>query len=284
MSKFWDSLTNYLAISGFWAGVSKYGKDHDETRRIYGDWFKNSLQINIPYLIFTGSDSLDVELMTKSRDEKDLPTYFVLREKSDFKTSTLYPNLPHVSAIWNEKLNLVLEAHKLFPYIDWLVWIDAGVNTFRDRKPPSIPWPQVNLSSTYKPSLLFTQRKKPWDRMICGNSFAIHKSVIVEVHELFYKILDSCMKRGRQKDCEDDQSHFITASQQRPDLFTNLTPICQKKSKSNLTDCTGWGLLLLHQYQYSDDNRTQPYVWDDDDLIATASHNNSRRRKRKMLT
>jgi hypothetical protein len=264
MSKFWDSLTNYLAVSGFWAGVSKYGKHHDETRSVYGNWFKNSLQINIPYLIFMGSDPVDVELMTSSRNETNLPTYFVIKEKSDFKTTKDYPTLSHISAIWNEKINLVLEAHKLFPYIDWLVWIDAGVNTFRDQMPPPVSWPQLNLSATYKPSLLFTQRKEPHDNMICGNTFVVHKDVLIEIHSLFYEVLDNCMKTRKQSDCEDDQYHFLKASQKKPHLFTNLSPICKQKHKKDAAvDCTGWGLLLLHQYNLTSDSRTEPYVWVD---------------------
>ena len=58
---FWDVLSSYVAVTGFWAGVSKYGSNHSETKQVYGEWFKNTLQINIPTVIFVDADIIEVD-------------------------------------------------------------------------------------------------------------------------------------------------------------------------------------------------------------------------------
>ena len=182
-------ITKSLVVSGFWSGESKYGSNMNQTNEIYGGWFRNSLQINSPYLIFHGRD--DDDLLKQSRNSSLLPTVFVELDESEFLTTKLAHHINHASRVWNEKLDLLLRAHSMFPHVEWFSWVDAGVNTFRETMPPKVSWPQIDLNSKYPPSLVFTRQSGVHHDMICGNMFMVHRAVLPEIHKHYYEDLKS---------------------------------------------------------------------------------------------
>ena len=51
-----------------------------------------------------------------------------------------------LNLIWNEKIFMIQQALKLDPFSsEFFMWIDAGICVFRDKPPPSISFPNINV-------------------------------------------------------------------------------------------------------------------------------------------
>ena len=130
-------------VSGYWKIKNKHGNKFD-------DWFKNSLKINCPYVIFGDKDS--IEFIKKYRN--DLPTYYVELNIEDFITykykDNMITNQQHcpsieLNLIWNEKIFIIQRALEINHFSsDFFMWVDAGICVYRNKKPPSISFPNIN--------------------------------------------------------------------------------------------------------------------------------------------
>lgn len=242
-------MTKSLMVTGFWTGESKYGQKISQTNEVYGNWFKNSLQINSPYLIFHGHN--DDELLRRSRDATRLPTAFVELDESNFLTTKLNGHIHHIARVWNEKLDLLLMANTMFPAVEWLSWVDAGVNTFRDMMPPNVTWSQRNLTTNYPPALVFTRQGPNNHNMICGNMFMVHRSVLSEIHRLYYESfkMDAACDKSGMASCGDDQRRMIDVYERNPHLFYDASEHGECHEYPGM-DCHGWDTLLWINYGF----------------------------------
>jgi len=193
-------------VSGYWKINNKHGGQ-------YNEWFKNTLKINCPYVFFGDKES--IELVKKFRGE--LPTYYIELNIEDFTTykykNKMIKDKKHspsveLNLIWNEKIFLINRALKINPFSsDFFCWIDAGICIYRDIKPPSIQFPNVNkLNNLPKDKIIYSSTHNTIynDNIfkkgnyylyhhISGTAFILHKNIIktsVELYNEYLKLID----------------------------------------------------------------------------------------------
>jgi len=190
-----------------------YNKHH--SLECYPNWFKNTLNINCPYVFFT--DKNTVELIKNFR--KNLPTYYIICEIQDFNTYkykdrmiTDYFNCPSVelNLIWNEKIFMIQKASEINPFnSEWFKWIDAGICCYRDEPPPNKIFPNnYKLNTLPKDKFIFTSTDCPlpyfeeqvtntnYYHYICATSFILHKDFINTFTNLYEYYLDKLIDKN----------------------------------------------------------------------------------------
>jgi hypothetical protein len=193
-------------VSGYWKIKNKHGNK-------FNDWFKNTLKINCPYVFFGDKES--IEIIKKYRNE--LPTYYIELNIEDFITYKYKDNMitnerhcPSIelNLIWNEKIFMIQRALKINPYSsDFFMWIDAGICTFRDKKPPSTPFPNINkLNKLPQDKFIycsthnfvynnnFQKGKYHLYHHVSAGIFILHKNIIdkfVTLYNQYLKLIDN---------------------------------------------------------------------------------------------
>ena len=150
-------MNNPLTIvSGYWKIKNKHENNFEQ-------WFNNTLSINCPYVFF--SDKETIEIIKTYR--KELPTYYIECNIEDFHTYKYKDKMitdkfhcPSVelNLIWNEKAFLVKKALKINPFnSEYFCWVDAGICTYRDNKPPNKLFPNIEeLNKLPKDKLIYS--------------------------------------------------------------------------------------------------------------------------------
>jgi len=191
--------------------VSSYYQVKNKHDNKYNEWFKNTLSINLPYIFFT--DTHTVEFIKSFR--KDLPTYFIecdisefetYKYKDKFLTDPVHCPSVELSMIWHEKLFMVEKACRLNPFnTDWFHWVDAGVCVYRDKQPPNnlntrllekLPTDKFIFSSS-------TYHYNPWlvsvvsdYHHIAGTSYILHKSFVSTFTKLYKTYLENLPEKA----------------------------------------------------------------------------------------
>jgi len=181
--------------------VSSFYKVHNKHNNSYEDWFNNTLSINCPYVFFSNKEG--IEIIKKYR--QDLPTYYIEYNIEEFYTygykdhmSTDPIHCPSVelNLVWNEKIFMVKKAYEINPFqSEWFQWIDAGICTYRDNKPPDYPFPDINKLTSlpkdkfiYSSSYEFTMKDATIYSIyhhICATSYVLHKDIVIKMMELY---------------------------------------------------------------------------------------------------
>jgi hypothetical protein len=213
----------------------------------YNEWFNNTLAINCPYVFFTTQNNID---KIKSF-RKELPTYFIECDIEDFytykykdKIITHPTHCPSVelNLIWNEKIFMMQKAHEINPFnSEWFFWVDAGICVYRDVKPPSSIFPNIDIikelpkdkfiyssSNSYEPNLV---TKTNYYHHISGTSYAIHISFIPNFVQLYIQYLDDLMDTNN---IFTDQVILTHIYKDNSDLFYKL--------------CDGYGEIFKYLY------------------------------------
>ena len=209
-------------VSGYWrVDDSKYSQlDYDR-------WLRSSLRINMPYIIFTNSASVD--LITDCR--QGLPTLIALR---DVPSMLAYPTyqpdwiLPghvpskEVACIWLEKMHLLLLASRIAPpRTAFFAWVDAGLVSFRERPAPDEQWssdvvaalPRDRIAHSV-PSLTYFQYHS-----FAAGVFIMHRDILPQVHALFYAEYGLCREVHSDWRCGSEQFLFSQLQKKHPSLF-----------------------------------------------------------------
>ena len=183
-------MNNPLTIvSGYWKIKNKHENNFEQ-------WFNNTLSINCPYVFF--SDKETIEIIKTYR--KELPTYYIECNIEDFHTYKYKDKMitdkfhcPSVelNLIWNEKAFLVKKALKINPFnSEYFCWVDAGICTYRDNKPPNKLFPNIEeLNKLPKDKLIYSSsimktyndkfmKNNLFNHHICGTSYMLHKNII----------------------------------------------------------------------------------------------------------
>jgi hypothetical protein len=185
-------------VSGFWRVNNKHGNN-------YIEWFKNSLQINCPYVFF--SDKETIEIIKPYR--KNLPTIYIEYSIHEFITykyknkMTTHPvHCPSVelNMIWNEKIWLIQKAFKLNPFSsDFFCWVDAGICTYRNQLPPPTPFPTIHKLNQLPTNKFIYSSSNPYDEYNVNNytyyhhisgTFILHKNIIDDFTTIYYMYLN----------------------------------------------------------------------------------------------
>ena len=109
-----------------------------------------------------------------------------------------------LNLVWNEKIFLIQKALDLNPFqSDFFCWVDAGICIYRNKVPPSIPFPNINklnelptnkfIYSSYSPYIEPNIQNKHLDHHISG-TYILHKNIIPYFvnlyHEYFTSLVD----------------------------------------------------------------------------------------------
>jgi hypothetical protein len=188
-------------VSGYWNIKNKHGSQ-------FFSWFKNTLQINCPYVFFCSKDMIDIIKSFRN----GLPTYFIECNIDEFYTYKYKNKLlvdPYhcpsieLNLIWHEKIFLLQKASIINPYnSEYFIWVDAGLCTFRDVSPPSIIFPNVNkLNNLPKDKFnycsselsIYDENKFNMNNVLnhhVSGTYILHKNIIEKVVELYKIYLD----------------------------------------------------------------------------------------------
>lgn len=185
-------------VSGYWKVTNKHSDN-------YINWFKNSLQINCPYVFF--GDKETIEIIKEYRT--NLPTFYVEYNLADFvtnkykdkmKTHPIHCPSVELNMIWNEKIFLIKKALLLNPFSsDFFSWVDAGLCIYRNTPPPPIPFPNVYKLYTLPTDKLIYSSSKPYNaNLVSINSYyhhisgtyILHKNLINYFSELYENYSD----------------------------------------------------------------------------------------------
>ena len=227
--------------------VSCYYRVKNKHSDNYNNWFKNTLAINCNYIIF--SDLSGIEFIKQFRG--DLPTVYIPFEISDFynyqykdviNTHPVHCPSVELKMIWNEKLIFLKKAFELNPFkSDWFQWIDAGVCTYRNQKPPPTSYPNtIKLSVLPKDKLIYSSSQQ-WNadlvqpgiyyHHIAGTSYILHSSMVSSFVDLYLEYLEKLVH------CENiwtDQCILTYIFKDHPEKFFKL--------------CHGYGEIVRSLY------------------------------------
>jgi len=186
-------------VSGYWKVKNK----HDDK---FIDWFHNTLKINCPYVFFGNKEAIDIVKQYR----EDIPTYYMELNIEDFQTFDYSSKMithdvdcptVELNLIWNEKIYLVEKAIQENPFMsDFFCWVDAGVCVYRNKKPPSCSFPNIDkLYKLPKDKFIYSSSakyvetsvdKNKYYHHICGTSYILHKSIISTFVNLYKTYLD----------------------------------------------------------------------------------------------
>ena len=196
-------------VSGYWKIKNKHGNK-------FNKWFKNTLEINCPYIFFGDRES--IELVKTYRGK--LPTYYIELNIEEFTTykykDKMITNSKHcpsveLNLIWNEKIFMLQRALLINPFSsDFFCWIDAGICIYRNKKPPRLKFPNINkLNDLSKNKLIYSSSISPiFDNKnftigkyhlhhhISGTSYILHKNIIDNFTNLYSEYLDKLVDKN----------------------------------------------------------------------------------------
>ena len=226
---FADDSYSTVVVTGYWDVKGKHGA------REYDGWFRNSLRLNAPYIVYNDNPSI---VSRFSGFRQGLPTTYIRRTILSFYSWSKYNeswtswthgiHVPsaELGAIWTEKIAMLEDATKNanFSTFDWFAWVDAGQAFYRHRSPPATPWPlPQNLKILPKDKLIYTGSRE-WqdDHDVAGTAFLMHRSFVKPLYDLFYEELDSCSRADNNWKCSSDQILFTRIRKRFPGKFFRI--------------------------------------------------------------
>ena len=214
--------------------VSSYYKIKNKHGDKFNDWFKNTLSIRCPYVIFSNKEGIEIIKQYRS----SYPTYYIELNIEDFYTYKYKDNIlthpvhcPSVelNLIWNEKIFMLQKAYMLNPFnSEWFKWIDAGICIYRDIYPPQNIFPQFDKVNKlpkdkfiYSSSLCYNKdlvTKTNYYHHISG-TYIIHKNMINQIVTIYMEYLDKLIDKHN---IWTDQVVLTHIYKDNPDLFFKL--------------------------------------------------------------
>ena len=226
-------------VTGYWNITNKHGNKFEA-------WFENTLRINNPYVIF--SDKEGIEALKQYR--MGLPTYYIEMDINDFymqkykdKIAVNSQHCPSVelNMIWNEKIFLLQKAYKTNPFnSEFFHWIDAGICTYRKRKPPSCEFSQEKIKSLPVDKFIYSSSDRydetrvtatSYYHHVSGTTYILHKTIIDDFVDLYKSYVEKLMDKGN---IWTDQLILTHIYKDHKELFYML--------------CTGYGNIVLRLF------------------------------------
>ena len=214
--------------------VSSYFKVKNKHGDEYNNWFKNTLSINCPYVFFSNKESIEFIKLFRI----NLPTYYIEIEIEEFytykykKLMNIHPQhspSAELNLIWNEKLFMMQKACTLNPFnSDWFKWIDAGICTFRDIKPPTGVFPDINKLNKLPTNKFIYSSSNKYDKSLVTNTnyyhhisgtFILHKNIINKFVEIYKYYLDKLISK---KNIWTEQVILTHIYKDHPNIFFKL--------------------------------------------------------------
>ena len=189
-------------VSCYYPVKNKYGN-------AYGEWFKNSLDIDCSYVFF--STKPGIEYIKPFR--KHHPTYYIELNIEDFVTYKYKDRMKiddyhcpsiELNLIWNEKLFMIKKVYELNPFnTEWFKWIDAGICIYRNIRPPHKPFPNATILNGLPKDMFIYSSSNTFDpemdeitatnnyHHVCGTSYLLNKQIINDFTELYEKYMNT---------------------------------------------------------------------------------------------
>ena len=120
--------------------------------------------------------------------------------------------------IWNEKIHLLKLAKDLNP-TDFYIWVDSGISSYRDIKPPST---RLNIKNTYPTDKLCHSSVDGDYHNFSGGVLLIHFNFIDTFHKIYYNYLKKCNRKDKWQ-CGSDQVIFTDIKDDYPELFHKMS-------------------------------------------------------------
>ena len=232
---------NITFVSGYW-------KVHNKHDNKFNDWFKNTLNVNENYVIYTRNE--DLSLLKENREKFKNKTIYEIKDIDGFytyglniqnKTHPIHVPSKELGLIWLEKINLVNETSKKNPYnSEWFCWIDSGIVTLRDKKVTNyttisdlecvnnLDKDKINYTSSVKDKV--TNNWYDYKHDVAGGAYIIHKSKTQFYRDKFYNFLNDCLKNCNDYQCYSDQIIFSKLKLNHPEYFNKI--------------CDGYGCIV----------------------------------------
>lgn len=215
-------------VSGYWRVNNKHNDK-------YIQWFKNTLNVNCPYIFFGNKDTIDLVKSYRA----NLPTYYIELEldefytkkyKDIFKIDKIHCPSVELNMIWNEKVFLVKKAKEINPFdTEFFKWIDAGLNCLRiNGMPKNTKWPnKAKIMNLPKDKFIYsTSEPIDFTKLTPSNyyhhvsgTWIIHKDFIDYFTELYKKYLDKLIDKNN---IWTDQVILSHIHKENPDIFFKL--------------------------------------------------------------
>jgi hypothetical protein len=218
-------------VTGYWTGFrNKYS---DISSNKYLDWFKNTLNINCPYIFFGNDNSISI--LKKYRNKNylscyvnfDIDQFDTYKFIDDINIDSKHCPCKELGLIWNEKINLMCKAVEMNPYdSDWFMWCDAGICTYRDIHPDTTFFPNETKLNKLKINCInvTTSDKKYFDKSQIGKyyhyisgTFIMHRKFINKYNILYNKYLEKYIKK--KDNIYTDQVIHTLIYNDYPDMF-----------------------------------------------------------------
>lgn len=192
-------------VTGYWKVKNKHSNK-------YLDWFKTTLKINSPYIVFGNKEGINE--IKKHRD--GFATYYVELNIEDFE-SYKYKNLMVTNAvhcpsvelnlIWNEKIFMIEKALILNPFnTDFFCWIDAGICCFRNKLPPYNLFPDTDKLNLLPKNKFIFSSSCEYDEYkilnninqhyISGTSYILHKDIVAMFANLYKEYMEKLINKN----------------------------------------------------------------------------------------
>lgn len=221
--------TEMTVVSGYWIINNKYNNK-------YENWFKNTLNINCPYVFF--GDTETINMVKKYR--KNFPTYYINCKIEEFYTYKYYDNIitdnyhcpsKELNLIWNEKVFLIQKAKNINPFnSSFFTWIDSGICIYRDKNPPTKMFPDnEKIKGLPYDKFIFTTSDSDTfkkddigvsNHYISGTSFMTHLNFIDSFVDIYKKYLEIYLTRKDK--VYTDQIILTLIYAENPDLFYKI--------------------------------------------------------------
>lgn len=195
---------NITCVTGYWCVKNKHNEE------LFTNWFDNTLKVNNPYVVFSNKEG--IEVFKKYR--KDLPTYYIELNIDDFYmqkykdkmiTNDIHCPSIELNLIWNEKIFLLQKAYHLNPFkTDYFFWIDAGICTYRNNKPPNKPFNIDKINRLPIDKIIYSSSHPYNEENVKTNeyyhhisgTYILHKNIIDDFVEIYKQYMDKLIDKN----------------------------------------------------------------------------------------
>jgi hypothetical protein len=215
-------MDNITVVSGYWPVKNKH------THNKYNDWFKNSLQINQRYIFLC--DQFNNDYIKQFRQNYE--TIFIDHNINNFHSKQYYcdhwihpVHVPskEVGMIWHEKMHCIKIAkdNDINP-TEFYVWVDAGICTYRDMKPPSVRLNLKDINSLPHDKLCYSYVKEDYHNF-AATVLIMHNSIIDRMHDIYYEYLEKVGNMYNDYRCGSDQVIHTVLMEEHPELYHKIS-------------------------------------------------------------
>ena len=110
-----------------------------------------------------------------------------------------------LNLIWNKKIFLIKKASELNPFNSkFFHWIDAGISTYRNLKPPSCEFSQEKIKKLANDKFIYSSSNKYKEQRVnetsyyhhISGTYILHKNIIDNFCKIYYNYMDKLINKN----------------------------------------------------------------------------------------